>query len=93
MPWIHATLSAATDDPQALAAALAREVALVTGLRPGDVVALVSVATAASGSGAVIVLAGANRGDDVEASLVDAVRRTVAEATGVSPDLVAVLRL
>ena len=92
MPWIHGTLSQQVEDADRLAAALADATAAATGLEPADVVVLVTVADASSGSGAVVTVAGRRRGETAETDLAEAVRRAVAASTGLGPDLVAVVR-
>lgn len=92
MPWIHATLSARVDNVNSLARELASAAATSAGLEPTDVVVLVTIADACAGSGAVVTVSGSRRDDRVEADLVDAVRQVVASGTGVSFDLVAVVR-
>ena len=92
MPWIHATLSGTPGSAGDLARALAGAAAGAAGLEPADVVALVTVADAAAGSGALVTIAGRRRDDAVEDAVAAAVRRVVAAAGGVSADLVAVVR-
>jgi hypothetical protein len=92
MPWIHATLSSSADPADRLAHELAQAAARAAGLEPGDVIALVTVADAAAGSGALVTIAGRRRDDLVEDRIAEAVRRVVATSTGVSVDLVAVVR-
>jgi hypothetical protein len=92
MPWIHATVSGSRGPAGGLARDLADAAASAAGLEPADVVSLVTVADAAAGAGAVVTIAGRRRGDAVEDAIADAVRRVVAAATGVSADLVAVVR-
>ena len=92
MPWIHATLSGSAAPGGRLADELAETVASAAGLEPGDVIALVTVADAAAGSGALVTIAGRRRDDAVEDAIADAVRRVVATSTGLSADLVAVVR-
>jgi phenylpyruvate tautomerase PptA (4-oxalocrotonate tautomerase family) len=92
MPWIHATLASSAVPTGRLASELAQAAANAAGLDPGDVIALVTVADAAAGSGALVTITGRRRDDAVEDAIADAVRQVVATATGLSPDLVAVVR-
>jgi len=92
MPWIHATLASSAVATGRLAPELAQAAANAAGLDPGDVIALVTVADAAAGSGALVTITGRRRDDAVEDAIADAVRQVVATATGLSPDLVAVVR-
>lgn len=92
MPWIHATLSGGVVSADGLARDLARAAASAAGLDPADVIALVSVADAAAGSGALVTITGRRRDDAVEGRITDAVRRVVATSTGLGVDLVAVVR-
>jgi hypothetical protein len=92
MPWIHATLWSSADPAERLAPELAQAVASAAGLEPADVIALITVADASAGSGALVTIAGRRRDDSVEDSIAKAVRRVVATSTGVSVDLVAVVR-
>ena len=91
MPWIHATVSSSPDADD-LARELAATAANAAGLESTDVIALVTVADASAGSGAVVAVAGRVRDDSVEDSIVDAIRRVVANSTGLDMDLVAVVR-
>ena len=92
MPWIHATLPSGAVPAGRLAHELAQAAASAAGLEPGDVIALVTVADAAAGSGALVTITGRRRDDALEDAIAGAVRRVVATATGLSPDLVAVVR-
>ena len=92
MPWIHATLASSAVPTGRLASELAQAAANAAGLDPGDVIALVTVADAAAGSGALVTITGRRRDAAVEDAIADAVRQVVATATGLSPDLVAVVR-
>ena len=92
MPWIHATLSGPVNDLDGLAATLSAVAAGAVELDAADVVALVSVAATASSPGALVVIAGRDRGRAAEAALADAVRQAVADALGVASPLVAVGR-
>jgi phenylpyruvate tautomerase PptA (4-oxalocrotonate tautomerase family) len=92
MPWIHATLSGGAGSADSLARDLADAAASAAGLAPADVIALVTVADAAAGSGAVVTIAGRRRDESAEDAVAAAVRRVVAAAVGVAPDLVAVIR-
>jgi hypothetical protein len=92
MPWIHATLSGSAGPVEDLARDLASAAAGAAGLDPSDVVALVTVATAAAGSGALVTIAGRPRDPSTEAGIATAVRQVVATATGVGANLVAVVR-
>ena len=92
MPWIHVTLSQRVEDAELLAGQLADAAAAATGLVPADVVVLVTVADACSGSGAVVTVAGRARSEVAETGLSDAVRRVIADSTGLGADLVAVVR-
>lgn len=92
MPWIHATLSTSADPADRLARELAEAAASAAGLEPGDVIALITVADASAGSGALVTIAGRRRDDSLEDSIADAVRRVIATSTGLSVDLVAVVR-
>jgi hypothetical protein len=92
MPWIQATLSSSAVPAGRLAAELARAAADAAGFEPGDVIALVTVADAAAGSGALVTIAGRRRDVVVEDAIAGAVRRVVATAAGLSADLVAVVR-
>jgi hypothetical protein len=92
MPWIHATLSGGAGSADGLARDLADAAASAAGLAPADVIALVTVADAAAGSGAVVTIAGRRRDDSAEDAIAAAARRVVATAIGVAPDLVAVIR-
>jgi hypothetical protein len=91
MPWIHATLSGSAGPVEDLARDLASAAAGAAGLDPSDVVALVTVATAAAGS-ALVTIAGRPRDPSTEAGIATAVRQVVATATGVGANLVAVVR-
>ena len=91
MPWIHATVSSSADADD-LARELAATAANAAGLEPTGVIALVTVADASAGSGAMVAVAGRRRDDSVEDSIVDAIRRVVANSTGLDMDLVAVVR-
>ena len=92
MPWIHATLPSGAAPAGRVAHELAQAVAKAAGLEPGDVIVLVTVADAAAGSGALVTITGRRRDDAVEDAIAGAVRRVVATATGLSADLVAVVR-
>jgi hypothetical protein len=92
MPWIHATLPSGAAPAGGLAHELARAAASAAGLEPGDVIALVTVADATAGSGALATIAGRRRDDAVEDAIANAVRQVLATATGLSPDLVGVVR-
>jgi hypothetical protein len=92
MPWIHATLSSNAGPAGRLAHELAQAAANAAGLEPGDVIALITVADAAAGSGALVTITGRRRDDAVEDAIAGAVRQVVATATGLSADLVAVVR-
>lgn len=95
MPWIHVTstvLPAGAGGGQALADDLSRAAADVLGLAPADIVVLISHAAASSGSGAVATVAGRSRAAAAETELLDSIRRVVAAATGLTGDLVAVVR-
>lgn len=92
MPWIHVTLSQRVEDADRLAAELAVAAAAATNLGPAEVVVLVTVADASSGSGAVVTIAGRRRGKTAETDLTAAVRRVVAAWTGLGGDLIAVVR-
>ena len=92
MPWIHATLSSSVVPTGRLAHELAQAVANAAGLEPGDVIVLITVADAAAGSGALVTITGRRRDDAVEDAIAGAVRQVVATATGLSADLVAVVR-
>ena len=50
------------------------------------------MADAAAGSGALVTITGRRRDDAIEDAIAGAVRRVVATATGLSADLVAVVR-
>ena len=92
MPWIHATVSSSAGPADRLARELAQAAASAAGLEPDDIIALVTVADAATGTGTLVTIAGRRRDDAVEGRITDAVRRVVATSTGLGVDLVAVVR-
>ena len=92
MPWIHATLSGDVDDLLGLARDLARVTAAAAGLEPSAVIVLVTIAAASAGSGAIVTISGRGRTAEVESAIAAGVRLVVADATGNSHDVIAVVR-
>jgi hypothetical protein len=95
MPWISVTTGPSLTDEaaQELSLNLATTAAAAVDLSPGDVIVLVTRGAAASSPGAVVTVAGRNRGDEPEAALAAAVRAEVGAALAIDPDLVGVARL
>lgn len=95
MPWIAVTsgrtLDAAT--ATALADGVAAAAGYALGLTPAGIIVLVHAIAGASGAGALVQIAGRDRGPSEEQALAGAVRDAVARALQVPHDLVGIVRL
>lgn len=99
MPWIHVTAPptvasgpSAEGQLQAWVADCAAQVASLLRLQPDDVVVIVTYASGVSAPGALVTVAGRDRGAEVEKALGHLLRSLLHTLTGVAEERIAVLR-
>lgn len=93
MPWIQVSFGPSPQNPQNFVSHIAKIAAGALGLDASEVVVLFSDATVTDLGGAVVSIAGRNRGDLQEAALVQALRGEIAQVAGIPQELVAIIRL
>lgn len=93
MPWIQVWCGPSPQNPQNFVAHIAKIAAGALGLNASEVVVLFSDATVTDLGGAVVSIAGRNRGEFQEATLMQALRSEIAQVAGIPQELVAIIRL